>query len=143
MTCGIHWSMMNFEEKTNWIQETYARYNGYEAYKGMSPLGFPVLAFYKGNRTLSPTALGDHAPVNMFTLPTGPQPLSNFWQCEFVLEKGEFGDYKWSTVEKWYQWKKACTFEDFDAASDIYITDNPKKIKAIGQKVAVAIAGPL
>ena len=56
--------------------------------------------------------------------------FSNFFPCSFWLDGKD-----WSSSEKYFMWKKAITFCDYDTAEQILNSDAPRVVKKLGRQV--------
>ena len=56
--------------------------------------------------------------------------LSNLARRPFILDA-----YQWSSVEQYFQWKKAMTFKDFEIARRIRLSDDPYEARRLGRLV--------
>jgi hypothetical protein len=58
--------------------------------------------------------------------------FSNFYACSFTDKDG----FKYSSSEKYFMMEKAKYFKDFKILEHMKLEDVPKKVKALGRKVA-------
>lgn len=57
-------------------------------------------------------------------------PFSNWYKCALTID-----DHKFSCVEQYMMWRKACLFEDKAAAATILTLEHPYDMREAGRKV--------
>lgn len=57
-------------------------------------------------------------------------PFSNWYKCPLLID-----DQKFSCVEQYMMWRKACLFGDLTTAASILSVDHPYDMRALGRKV--------
>jgi hypothetical protein len=80
--------------------------------------------------SLSPINLSSKTDDNNYAFYGNNNPLSNFFCCSFMVEGVEY-----SSVEQFYQHKKALFFKDSSAAEQIMSSQIPSVQKALGRKI--------
>lgn len=57
--------------------------------------------------------------------------FSNWAPCRFITDDTR----AWCSSEQYFMYLKACSFNDYETANEIYQSDNPEDAKALGRKV--------